>query len=555
MTATRSAEKSVGLWGNFMPSGLVNLDALIPRGDFEYDPRNPPKPSDFQPIKTHDLKQGSSMLFRKPDFQRETSHWSPEQVCALIEAFANEDLVPSVILWRSALNEAFVIDGAHRLSSLIAWVNNDYGDGAISQQFFGLPIPPAQQAAADATRKLVHAALGPFHEIDESFRQEKFIQRYREISARLNFCSVVVQTLRGDTDKAEDSFYTINKQGVKLDGTELTLLYSRNCPNAVAARAINQNGTGHPHWKKFESQRAEIEQVAKDIHKLLFVPPLTSSVVRSTDVPIGGKEKAAGVLAMLLNTVNIANALPGEIPSSKDHAESLVPPDMDGTQTTSMLKRVHKLLQRLHSLDACSLGLDPFVYVYSPGGRHLPSSYLAVIEFLEQMEREGTHKQFSRVRSAFEDFLVANSAFIPQIVRKLRGEMRAVHGIYRYFTHCFMELQKSNTNAESLLSSLQYHEEFSYLKPSAYESTEYGKDFSSEVKSGGPISHHLTTAMRCEVCEARIDPRILSFDHRLDKEKGGIGTPENRGHTHPYCNHSKPQLLPFFASNGGLVKL
>jgi|SRR5665213_754982 len=117
-----------------MAGGLVNLDALIPRADFAYDPRNPPNPSPFLPLKTHDLINGSPTLFRMPDFQRETSHWSPDKVRDLVLAFANEDLVPSVILWRSARNEAFVIDGAHRLSSLIAWVNNDFGDGGISKE-------------------------------------------------------------------------------------------------------------------------------------------------------------------------------------------------------------------------------------------------------------------------------------------------------------------------------------------------------------------------------------------------------------------------------------
>jgi len=38
------------------------------------------------------------------------------------------------------------IDGAHRLSALIAWVNDDYGAGAISQRFFGDNISVAQKA-------------------------------------------------------------------------------------------------------------------------------------------------------------------------------------------------------------------------------------------------------------------------------------------------------------------------------------------------------------------------------------------------------------------------
>lgn len=56
---------------------------------------------------------------RKPDFQRETIHWGPEQVVSLLRCFINGDLIPSVILWQSP-TYLFVIDGGHRLSVLKA---------------------------------------------------------------------------------------------------------------------------------------------------------------------------------------------------------------------------------------------------------------------------------------------------------------------------------------------------------------------------------------------------------------------------------------------------
>ena len=74
-------------------------------------------------------------FLRKPDFQRETNHWSPEQVSTLVRSFAFGELIPSLILWKSAAY-VFVIDGAHRLSALKAWVENDYGDGTDFSSFF-----------------------------------------------------------------------------------------------------------------------------------------------------------------------------------------------------------------------------------------------------------------------------------------------------------------------------------------------------------------------------------------------------------------------------------
>jgi hypothetical protein len=340
---------------------------------------------------------------------------------------------------------------------------------------------------------------------------------------------------------------------VKLDPTELTLIFSRACPNSVAARAINQNGTGHPHWKDFTEYKEDIEKLAKETHHLFFKPLLTSAVVKSTDVPIGGKAKASGVLSMLVDAVNISNDIPSGDPKSKEEAEKLVPPDEDGSKTVGMLKRTKKIMQRIHSDDPCSLGLDPFVYFYSIGGRHLPSSMLATVKWLTDMEKGNSYKQFTRVRAAFEDFLISNSAYIPQIVRKMRGEMRAVEAISKYFMYCVSEFQKPNATAESVENSLRASNEYSYLKPSAFEDTDYGKEFSAEVKSGATIGHHLKTAIRCEVCHARVDYRAISHDHALDKGKGGMGNPENREDTHRYCNSAKQQLLQFFAANGGIL--
>src|SRR5271166_2433846 len=79
-------------------------------------------------------------------------------------------MVPAVILWRSPTNHFFVIDGAHRLSSLIAWVNNDYGIGVISHEFFGSDADPARKLAAQKTKQMVESAVGNYHAIAESFK-------------------------------------------------------------------------------------------------------------------------------------------------------------------------------------------------------------------------------------------------------------------------------------------------------------------------------------------------------------------------------------------------
>src|SRR5215469_9290125 len=123
-----------------MPTHLVNLDALILREDFEATANNQARPgSKAVQLKLNELESESivARILRKPDFQRETSSWKPNTVMELVRSFLDGDLIPSVILWQSPeTGNIFVIDGAHRLSALIAWVRDDYGDGETSEAFF-----------------------------------------------------------------------------------------------------------------------------------------------------------------------------------------------------------------------------------------------------------------------------------------------------------------------------------------------------------------------------------------------------------------------------------
>src|SRR5690554_4335330 len=85
-----------------MAAKTVNLDALIPRADFVSDASLPA--AGGQPRQTlalSDLQKNGFFQdsLRKPDFQRETTHWPPVAVVDLIRAFLDGDLIPAVILW------------------------------------------------------------------------------------------------------------------------------------------------------------------------------------------------------------------------------------------------------------------------------------------------------------------------------------------------------------------------------------------------------------------------------------------------------------------------
>ena len=63
-----------------MAANTVNLDALIPRADFEageiHSGGNPRQNISLSDLASNGFFQNN---LRKPDFQRETTHWSPDK--------------------------------------------------------------------------------------------------------------------------------------------------------------------------------------------------------------------------------------------------------------------------------------------------------------------------------------------------------------------------------------------------------------------------------------------------------------------------------------------
>jgi hypothetical protein len=145
----------------------VTLDAMIPREDFavEGEEKATENWRDF-PIEYLQTSGRIFKLLRKPDFQRETNHWTPEQVCTFIASFVDYDVIPSLILWNSK-TYIFIIDGGHRLSALRAWMNDDYGDRGITHDFYKGELSEEQKRIAKMTRKLVDGKIGSFSTLAE----------------------------------------------------------------------------------------------------------------------------------------------------------------------------------------------------------------------------------------------------------------------------------------------------------------------------------------------------------------------------------------------------
>jgi hypothetical protein len=188
-----------------MATSIVNLDALIQRDDFrvksggaDYSRRDKIAITDIEP------KAFMYLALRKPDFQRETANWSPQKIQDFVKTFLDGDLVPAIILW-AAGETVFVIDGAHRLSALIAWVQDDYGDGGTSREFSKNDVPKEQVKAAKKTRELIDNTIGSYS--DHVFAGEHPERAKPEVlqrAKRLASLSLDLQWIRNtDSQKAE----------------------------------------------------------------------------------------------------------------------------------------------------------------------------------------------------------------------------------------------------------------------------------------------------------------------------------------------------------------
>jgi hypothetical protein len=235
-----------------------------------------------------------------------------KKICEFIRTFLDGDLIPAIILWKWQGN-SFVIDGAHRLSALISWVQDDYGDGARSLTFYANRIPEEQKEIAKATRDLVKKKLGSY--LDYKAAASNPDPSKPEVAARakrLGARSARIQWVTGDPKKAEDAFFKINQEATPIDKTELRILRARNTPSAISARVILRAATGHKYWRDFLPE--EQEKVVKkgiSIHADLFTPPLNTPI-KTLDLPVAGRSHAGSSLPLIFDLVNISNASQGE---------------------------------------------------------------------------------------------------------------------------------------------------------------------------------------------------------------------------------------------------
>lgn len=521
-------------------SNLVNLDAMIKRADFAHQQDENSSFETFNSIPARELASGSPIvaLLRKPDFQRETNHWTPDQVVSLLECYINGDLIPSVILWMSP-SFLFVIDGGHRLSVIRAWMEDDYGDGQISHKLFGHDISAEQKRAAEKTRKLVKEKIGAWSYykslLDDNDNNDITAEQRKKLST-LTARGMPVQWVKGDTDKAETSFFNINMKGTPLDSLEELLLRNRKKPVPIAARAIIRAGKGHRYWSLFEKDKAEkIEEQSLKLHRLLFDPEIKKPI-KTLDLPLSGSKGIRTAIQILIDFILIANT------NQKNGMIKLdkYPDDISGDETLSVLKKTVNLAARITGNDRGSLGLHPAIYFYGPTGRHSSAMFLgAVTLFNEKLlqNNKSFFTKFTDVRADLERILINNKDLIATILQKHISHKRS--GVFKELLEKIVQKlsEKNEITQDDLIL-------FSQLegKLISGDAQSNSSKISDEQKSKLFINVALNNALTCPICNGYLDvDKSVSYDHIQRVREGGVGCADNIQLTHPYCNQSIKQ--------------
>lgn len=525
---------------------VVNLDAMISREDFASEKGAAAGEKGKAEASKTDLTKGENfyLTLRKPDFQRETAAWSPDAVCAFLKSFVEGELIPAVICWQSASRLTFVIDGAHRLSAVIAWLLDDYGAGDDSIKLADNDIQPEQRRVHEKTRTLVNKAIGSYKDIQAEAAKPGSNPKLTSAARSLGNAKIPLLWVPGnDPKKAERAFLTINQSAVQIDPTEFAILTSRSKPNAISSRVIVRNATGHKYWKDFSPKGQEdTVKIGKSVYSKLYSPPLDPPI-RTGDLPIAGHGYGTETLPLIFDFVNIANNITVVDSSKKSKTEAVQETEKpDEAKTIECLQKTEKLANRFTGRDESSLGLHPAVYFYALNGRHQPTAVLAIGALIMDLESKKNFCDFAGIRRDFEEFLINHKMFINQLTGRHGSMAKGFRPMKEYFYFVLNQFLEGKTEPE-IDKILGSNEKYHWLVKEKPIRTTRSKEFSRAVKNVAVLRTVLESASVCELCHARIDLKAMHVDHTEDKSKGGLGTAENARLLHPFCDSTyKPYL-------------
>lgn len=560
----------------------VYLDHLIPRESLRF---RRPQPQVVAPaqknLRLDDLRnQHRSKFLRKPDFQRETWAWTPEDCVSLLESVTNEQVIPSIIMWSSQENGYdYILDGGHRVSVILAWMRDDWGDGLPSEIYRDSDHERMVKEAAREVRQLVTARVGSIKDYEQAeaqieqltlagespqkvmspitFRRGIFFQRLLKGHSELH-----VLWVQGNYEKAEQSFLKINKSGRQLSEWEIKLIDNRNSAFARVLMSVASITSAQYYWpiedpeiKENPEQTARVKFIIEGITTIydnVFKPP-PQEPIRALVQPllvVNGSHQRPYYLAELLTVIQGGKGQPAE-------TDRLLSQGRDSTPDQIVTKGHKIVTDTLDALDHLigpssnpkSLSIVPAVYFYTRTGRYVRSMLYGFLYWLLNGGDDDViinrKRVFSAHRAAFEKVLLdRKDEIVTGLTRRTGSGPDITAQTANYYDGLLRLLVKHNDEIEGR----QFVSDFNELVKGIINRTpkepipEEGRTraFTDRQRSTVVLHELLRHPTRCGICGGILDvSAAVQFDHIQPVSKGGQTVTSNARLSHPFCNNQK----------------
>ncbi len=538
-------------------------------------------------LKLQDLhgRRSKARKLRKPDFQRATWAWSPEECVDLLDSVLEERVVPSVIMWLSPENFQYVLDGGHRISVLLAWIQDDWGDRLSADDYSDPVIEENNKEAARVVRELLrNRGIGTFKEYDEA--EEEYFRlidsdkspeqeldaralRYAEKARRWSAVSVGFPILwvKGDYVVAEQSFLKINKTGRRLSEWETKLVENRSSSFARTVMSVSQISEPQHCWPKNDAEvenspvlKAQIEEIldkGRQLHEMLFEPPYRKPI---TDIrqpllatPYTKPEMKPAYLAEL---ITIAQGKKGQKPET----ERLIKQDRDA-KTPQIIANGERLLtdtldviSHIYGQSPRSMGLLPLLYYYNHQGIYVRSLLYGTVFWINHgTAKEVNDRKFALTihRPFFETVLRTHKEkIIRRIGRKIGSGAEVTLPTARYFNGLLKLLIDHSDQIEGddfkqshnkLVITLGKDD--SADDPDILENESLNRTFRGPDRDAVNISDFVDHCPKCEICGGLYYPgQFTQVDHIKEFAKHGKTKLANARNTHPFCNNRRGEI-------------
>lgn len=489
----------------------------------------------------------------KADNQRSTECWSVQEIANFIEDCTEDQNINLCILyWKDIHGNIYIIDGAHRLSCIYAWINRYFADEQVTQ------APNFNDPQKQDIRYLRNY-LGDLADFQKICTDAEFAEK----KSKLGDIKISFRQVLGTPEDARRVFQSINSDTKRLDKYEEYHLRNRGSDAYYAIYACCYINDNKSNLEELQYTRLnELIELGERIHQLLF-----STILLDNEMSHG---KKIGLVNELMNIIagdqihNIMSLNQGE------RVENLM---------SHLLTILCRIATPVKNAGVPSLGLHPYLYFYKDQ-RFQITSFLAWFSIVYEIHesrmqihhRKISFKDFTRVRRSIEfliaNFPVATTETVGKFGSGIKGYDR-LQIVYNAFICLSLEMEVDfddekclNTFILSMSKSFKYinFNEFyverflggyddavvknvvGYVESISPISRSKPKAFSALTKS--LLKHNFVVGNHnfCLICDGLIYLDSTESDHRIAKAVGGQGVLENGLLVHPICNRMKSDL-------------